>query len=47
MIPVKTVPGIRGGGMGKRDGGSNSSMIYLIHCENLANATVYPHPAQQ
>jgi hypothetical protein len=22
-------------------------MIYLIHCKNLVNATMYPHPEQQ
>jgi hypothetical protein len=37
MIPVETVPGIRGGGMRKRSvwGGWNSSMIFLIHCKSL------------
>jgi hypothetical protein len=35
MIPVETVPGIREKGMGKRSGGENSSMIYLIHYNNL------------
>jgi hypothetical protein len=44
MIPV---PGIRGGGIGERSGGGNSSVIYFTHCNNLVNATVYPHPAQQ
>jgi hypothetical protein len=33
--------------MGERSGGGNSSMIYLIHCKSLVNATMYPHPAQQ
>jgi hypothetical protein len=47
MILVETVPGIREGGMGERSGGGNSSMIYLIHCKSLVNATMYPHPAQQ
>jgi hypothetical protein len=31
MIPVETVPGIRGEGMGERSGEGNSSTIYLIH----------------
>jgi hypothetical protein len=35
MIPVETVPGIRGGGMGERSRGGNSSMIYLIYCKHL------------
>jgi hypothetical protein len=35
MIPVKTVPGIGGGGLKKICGGVNSSMIYLIHTKNL------------
>jgi hypothetical protein len=30
MIPVETVPGIRGGGTKERDEGVNLSMIYLI-----------------
>jgi hypothetical protein len=35
MIPVETMPGIRGGG-GKESGrGMNSSIIYLIHCKNF------------
>jgi hypothetical protein len=34
MIPVETVPGIRGGGM-KVVEGENLIMIYLIHCKNL------------
>jgi hypothetical protein len=47
MIPVETVPVIRGRGMGERSGGGNSRMIYLIHGKNLVDATMYPHPAQQ
>jgi hypothetical protein len=39
MIPVETVPGIRGGEIKESNGGGNSSMIYLIHYKN--------HPAQQ
>jgi hypothetical protein len=35
MTPVKTLPGIRGEGMGERRGRGNSSMMYLIHCKNL------------
>jgi hypothetical protein len=36
MIPVETVPGIRGVGMGEiRGGGRNSSVIYLTYCKNL------------
>jgi hypothetical protein len=35
MRPVETVPGIRGGKMGERSGGRNSSMIYLIYYKNL------------
>jgi hypothetical protein len=31
----------------KSDGGVNSSMTYLIYCKNFANATMYPHPAQE
>jgi hypothetical protein len=34
MIPVETVPGIRGRGM-KENSGVNSNMIYLIYCKNL------------
>jgi hypothetical protein len=25
----------------------NSSIIYLIHCKNFVNATMYPHQVQQ
>jgi hypothetical protein len=36
VIPVETVPEIRGGGMKESSGeGLNSSMIYLMHCKNL------------
>jgi hypothetical protein len=35
MIPVETVPRIRGGEKGKAVEVGNSSMIYLIHCKNL------------
>jgi hypothetical protein len=35
MIPVETVPEIRGGG-GKREmNEGNSSMIHLIHCNKV------------
>jgi hypothetical protein len=47
MIPVDTVPGIRGEGMKESSGGVNSSMIYLIHCKNLCKCHSVPHPAQQ
>jgi hypothetical protein len=46
MIPAEAVPEIRGGRMKESSGGVNSSMIYLIHCKNFVNATMYPHPAQ-
>jgi hypothetical protein len=39
MIPVETFLGV-GEGM-------NSSMIYLIYCKNIVNATMYPYPAQK
>jgi hypothetical protein len=42
MIPAESIPGTGGGEIKE---GVNSSMIYLIHCKNLCNATVYPHPA--
>jgi hypothetical protein len=36
MIPVETVPGIRGEGIKESSGGGvNSSMTYLICCKNL------------
>jgi hypothetical protein len=47
MIPVETVPGIRGGEMGERSEEGNSSVIYLIHYKNLVYSTMYPYPAQQ
>jgi hypothetical protein len=49
MIPVEIVPGIRGGGIRERNGGGNSSMVYLylIPYKTFVNATMYPHAAQQ
>jgi hypothetical protein len=35
MIPVETTPEIRGGKIKEKDSGSNSCMIYLMHCKNL------------
>jgi hypothetical protein len=35
MIPVETVPGIRGGGNERECGKGKSSRIYLIHCKSL------------
>jgi hypothetical protein len=35
MMPVETVPRIRGRGVAERSGRVNSSMIYLKHCMNL------------
>jgi acyl CoA:acetate/3-ketoacid CoA transferase beta subunit len=41
MIPVETVPGMRGG-KGSREG-VNSSMVYLMHFKNLCkNSNVPP-----
>jgi hypothetical protein len=47
MRPVETIPGMMGRGLMGKDGGVNSSMIYLIYCKNFVNATMYPYPAQQ
>jgi hypothetical protein len=48
MIPVETVPGIKGGRRGERSRGEwNSSMIYLIHCKNFCKFYNVPHPTQQ
>jgi hypothetical protein len=35
LIPIETIAGIRGGGMGERSVVGNSSIIYLIHCKNI------------
>jgi hypothetical protein len=40
MIPVETVPGIRGGGRKRAVEGVNSSMIYLIHVRTFVNVNV-------
>jgi hypothetical protein len=46
MIPVETVPGIRGGGAkGEWWRGRNSSLIYLIHCKNLCKCHSVPPPS--
>jgi hypothetical protein len=37
MIPVETVPEIRGGGI--------ASMIYLTHCKNLCKCYNVPTPS--
>jgi hypothetical protein len=42
MIPVETVPGIRGGVDEREQHGVNSSMIYLIHCENFCKYSNVP-----
>jgi hypothetical protein len=45
---VETIPGIGGeGGLKEKGREVNSSMIYLMHCNNLCNATMYPYLAQQ
>jgi hypothetical protein len=46
MIPVETVPGIRGGEMWESSGRVNSCKIYLLHCKNLCKCYNVPHPAQ-
>jgi hypothetical protein len=38
MIPVETVPGIKGWGLGESSGRRNSSMLYLIHCKKLCTS---------
>jgi hypothetical protein len=45
MIPVETVPGIRGGGWRREVEGVNSSLIYLIHCKNLHKCYNVPIPS--
>jgi hypothetical protein len=45
MIPVETVPGIRGGGMQERSGGGNLSLMYLILCKNLCKCYNVPPPS--
>jgi hypothetical protein len=42
MIPVETVPGIRGGEMGQRSGGGESKNDILIHCKNLCKCYNVP-----
>jgi hypothetical protein len=42
---VKTVPGIRGGGMKKNSEGMNSTMIYLKHCKNICKSFNIPPPS--
>jgi hypothetical protein len=45
MIPVETIPGIRGWGIRERGRGNEFNMIYLIHCKNLCKCHNVPHPA--
>jgi hypothetical protein len=45
MIPVETVSGIGGVGIGKAVEGENSSMMYLIHCKNLCKCYNVPTPS--
>jgi hypothetical protein len=42
MIPVETVPGIRGGRMKGNSEVVNSSMIYSIHFKNLCEYSNVP-----
>jgi hypothetical protein len=45
MIPVETVPVIRGGGMRDRRRVGNSRMLYLIHFKNLCKCYNVPIPS--
>jgi hypothetical protein len=46
MMPVETVPGIRGGRLNESSGrGWNSSMIYLIYCTNIYKGYKVPPPS--
>jgi hypothetical protein len=45
MITVETIPGIRGGGRGEKNGGGNSNVIYLIHCKSLCKYYHVPPPS--
>jgi hypothetical protein len=45
MVFVETVSGIRGGGWRKEVEGKYSSMMYLIHCENLCKCYNVPAPS--
>jgi hypothetical protein len=45
MIPVETVPGIRGRGWGRKVKRGNLNIIYLIHCKNLYKCYNIPIPS--
>jgi hypothetical protein len=45
MIPVKTSPGMWGGGIKENDGGVNSNMMYLIFCKNSGKCHSVPPPS--
>jgi hypothetical protein len=46
MIPVETVPGIRGEGMGESDGESEFKYdVFDIHCKNLCKCFNVPLPS--
>jgi hypothetical protein len=48
MIPVETVPGIRGVGMKESNGGSDFKYdIFEYIVRTFVNATMYPCPTQQ
>jgi hypothetical protein len=48
MIPVETVPVIRGKGMKESSGGRRIQVWYIWYIvRTFVNATMYPHPAQQ
>jgi hypothetical protein len=42
MIPVETIPGIRGREMRESSGWVNSSKIYLTYCKNLCKCYNVP-----
>jgi hypothetical protein len=45
MIPVESIPGMRGGRWKRAEEGVNSSMIYLIHCKNFCKCHNVPSPS--
>jgi hypothetical protein len=44
LIPVETVPGIRGEGMKESARGVNSNMIHLLHCKNFCKCKCHNVP---
>jgi hypothetical protein len=47
MRPAETIPGMGEGRIKEKDGGVNSTMIYLMHCKHFCKCHNVPPEKQQ